>query len=394
MTIETSETPARPAPPPLGADEEALFPEARRLRRRRWTIGLVVAGLLGGIAALVVLSAARGHAAHTAAGPSATGVLPLGPVATLHVAGPLAVAPDGALYVADVAEDRVLVRMPDGRFRVVAGDGRAGFSGDGGPATRAELVAVSDLAFAPDGRLYIADGGHVRVVERSGVIHTVAGSGRGRPLQTIASGTPALSAPLGPARSLVPTATPLSLAVSPSGQLYISTGSQILRLTSTGKLDALRTVMASGPYAGRPLGGFGPIALDGDGNIDVSGVNGWAIWRVSPDGSARQIGSAAGARLSGGGDSVLERGPGGAVFGEDGPTMLRVDNNRLAAVFTFSKRVNDEYFWLTYFALGLRGSTYADEIPGDQAFEAHQQLVAVTGKRVSLLWQQGSAAGR
>jgi hypothetical protein len=321
-------------------------------------------------------------------------VLPLGPIATLHVAGPLAVAPDGALYVADVAEDRVLVRMPDGRFRVIAGDGRVGFSGDGGPAARAELVAVSDLAFAPDGRLYIADGGHIRVVERNGVIHTVAGSGRGRPLQTIASGTPALAAALGPARSLAPAATPLSLAVSPSGQLYISTGSQILRLTATGRLDAVRTVMTSGAYAGHPLEGFGPIAVDGNGNIDVAGVNGWAIWRVSPDGSALQIGSAAGARESGGDDSVLERGPGGAVFGEDGPTIERVEQNKLAPAFTFVKRVNGEFFWLTYFAFGPGRTTYADEIPGGQAFEAQQQLVSVKDSHVGLLWQQGSAAAK
>ncbi len=87
-------------------------------------------------------------------------------------------------------------------------------------------------------RLYVADGGHVRVVERNGVIHTVAGSRRGRPSQTIGSGTPALSAPLGPARPLVGRATPLSLAVSSSAQLYISTGTQILRLTSISERDA------------------------------------------------------------------------------------------------------------------------------------------------------------
>jgi hypothetical protein len=210
----------------------------------------------------------------------------------------------------------------------------------------------------------------------------------------VADGTPALAAPLGPARSLVPKATPLSLAVSPSGQLYISTGSQILRLTATGRLDALRTMMTSGPYAGHPLGGFGPIAVDRNGNIDVAGVNGWAIWRVSPDGSARQIGSAAGGRESGGNYSVLERGPGGAVFGEDGPTIQRVAQNRLVPVFTFSARVHGEWFWPTYFAIGRAGTTYVDELPGGQAWETHQQLVAVSGKRVTLLWQQGTAAAK
>jgi len=356
-------------------------------------IGVVVAVLVGGIVALAVLTVTRGGAAKTAAAPTAASMLPVGPYAALHVAGPLAVSPNGALYVADVAANRVLVRTPAGRFRVVAGDGRAGFSGDGGPAVRAELASVSDLAFARDGTLYIADGGHVRSVRRDGVIRTIAGSGRGRPFQAVANGTAALAAPLGPARSLVGRGDPLSLAVSPSGQLYISTGSQIVRLTPTGKLDTVRGVMKSGPYAGHPLGGFGPIAVDRDGDIDVAGVNGWAIWRVSPDGSARQIGSAAGARRSGGDESVLERGPGGAVFGEDGPAVLRVGQNRLATAFTFgNRRVNGEYFWLTYFAFGPGGITYADEIPGDSAFEAEQQLVSVRDSQIRLLWQQGSPA--
>jgi len=387
--------PAPPAPPEwpgLEPGEEALFPEARRLRRRRWAIGTVVGILLAGIVALVVLTVGRGDTVISAAGPGATGALPLGPVATLHVAGPLAVAADGALYVSDVAAHRVLVRLPDGRFRTVAGDGKAGFSGDGGPAVRAELAGPSDLAFARSGALYIADGGRVRVVGRDGVIRTIAGNGRGRSPQTIANGTPALSANLGSAAALGRSGVPLSLALAPGGQLYISTGWQILRLTATGKLDTVRTVMTSGPYAGHPLGGFGPIAVDRNRNVDVAGVNGWAIWQVSPDGAAREIGSAAGARRSGGDYSVLERGPGGFVFGEDGPAIERVEKDKLAPAFTFGKRVDGEYFWLTYFAFGPGGATYADEIPGGSAFETQQQLVSVKGSRVSLLWQQGSTA--
>ena len=89
---------------------------------------------------------------------------------------------------------------------------------------------------------------------------------------------------------------------------------------------------------------------------------------------------------------MLERGPGGTVFGEDGPAVLRVDQNRLATAFTFGDgRVDGEYFWLTYFAFGPGGTIYADEIPGGEAFEAHQQLVSITGTHVSLLWQQANA---
>jgi hypothetical protein len=152
--------------------------------------------LLGGMAALVVLVASGDNANRTATRTATATVLPNGPLAALELAGPLAVAPDGLLYVADAARDRVLVRVPDGRFRVVAGTGKVGFSGDGGPAVRAELSGVSDLAFAPDGTLYIADGGRVRTVSRDGVIRTIAGDGGGRPPLTISNGTPALSAPL------------------------------------------------------------------------------------------------------------------------------------------------------------------------------------------------------
>jgi hypothetical protein len=74
------------------------------------------------------------------------------------------------------------------------------------------------------------------MVSRDGVIRTIAGSGR--PAKTIANGAPALSAALG---------TQLSIALSPTGQLYISTGtpsgsqqSQILRLTAVGTLDRVR----------------------------------------------------------------------------------------------------------------------------------------------------------
>jgi len=85
---------------------------------------------------------------------------------------------------------------------------------------------------------------------------------------------------------------------------------------------------------------------------------------------------------------------GRVVFGEDGPTIQRVAHNSLVPVFTLVKRVNGEFFWLTYFAFGPGGTTYADEIPGGQAFEAQQQLVSVKDSHVGLLWQQGSAAAK
>jgi hypothetical protein len=387
-----------PSTPPAPLDEEALFREARRLRRRRWARGLLIAILLGGIAALAVLGSSRGDPAMTAAGIGTAGVLPNGPPAALTLAGPLAVSGDGALYVADVARDRVLVRVGDGRFRVVAGSGTAGFSGDGGPAARATLADISDLAFAPDGALYIADSGRVRVVSRDGVIHTIAGDGRaprmititreGRVPKRIANGTSALSASLGSTHSLARTG-PLSIAFSPSGQLYISTGSQILRLMATDKLAPVRIIVKTGPLKGRALyGDFGPIAVAAHGNIEVAGFNGWAIWQIAPSGVAHEIGYA---RRSGGGYAVMQPGPERAIYGELGDGIRRIEPHKLVPAFAFNGHIRNEYFSLTYFAFSPSGTIYADDLPGDEGFEVHQQLLSVKNHHISLLWRQRNA---
>jgi hypothetical protein len=127
-------------------------------------IGTVSAAALVGVVASIVATVASSSGARSPAGRSASaGVPPNGPLAMLNIAGPTAVAPDGALYVADdpgtgiESDDRVLVRVPHGRFRVIAGTGKRGFSGDAGPAVKAELSDISGLAVAPAGTLYIAD---------------------------------------------------------------------------------------------------------------------------------------------------------------------------------------------------------------------------------------------
>jgi serine/threonine-protein kinase len=158
---------------PVASDPTALIAAARRRQRRRWCSRLAVGAAVLGVTVAIVALATSGTPSSRASAGRAAGTLPTGPLATLHAAGPLAVGPDGALYVTDTVGgggepggDRVLVRLPDGRFRVVAGTGKPGFSGDGGPAVRAELSDVSGLAVAPDGTLYIADGGRVRTVTR------------------------------------------------------------------------------------------------------------------------------------------------------------------------------------------------------------------------------------
>ena len=85
----------------------------------------------------------------------------------------------GVVFVSDWSEHRVWRIDRDGTLAPAAGNGRAGSSGDGGPATQARLRAPRGLAVAR-GRLYIADAANhrIRVVDLgTGIIETVAGAG-------------------------------------------------------------------------------------------------------------------------------------------------------------------------------------------------------------------------
>jgi len=93
----------------------------------------------------------------------------------------LATGPDRALYVSEREGHRVVRIDPtSGGMRVVAGTGIPGFSGDGGPATSAQLRCPDSIDFDDAGNLYIADrcNERLRVVEAgTGIIRTIAGNG-------------------------------------------------------------------------------------------------------------------------------------------------------------------------------------------------------------------------
>jgi hypothetical protein len=56
--------------------------------------------------------------------------------------------------------------------------------------------------------------------------------------------------------------------------------------------------------------------------------------------------------------------------------------------------VRGEYFSLSNFAFGPHGTLYADDLAGDTGFQAHQQLVSVSGARVKLLWKESNVVSR
>jgi len=164
---------------------------------------------------LGVLKATVGAFRRVSSGvPDAKGVL----VAHLQP-GPMALGPNGVLYICEPSLDQVVARMADGSFKLIAGTGRAGYSGDGGPAVRARLSQPEGLAVAPNGALYIADFGNNRVREvlPDGTIKTVAGESGSQPGQVI----PIDGLPGGPALK-VHIWSPAAIAIGHRGVLYIA----------------------------------------------------------------------------------------------------------------------------------------------------------------------------
>lgn len=90
---------------------------------------------------------------------------------------------DGALWVADAQNHAVRrIDLDAGTVETVAGTGVEGFSGDGGPATDAQLANPTSMWPEPDGGLWIADSENhrVRYVDADGTIRTVVGDGEAR----------------------------------------------------------------------------------------------------------------------------------------------------------------------------------------------------------------------
>jgi sugar lactone lactonase YvrE len=122
----------------------------------------------------------------------------------------VAVDAQGNVYIADIGSDRVRKVDGIGIISTFAGSGAAGFAGDGGPATVAQLNEPYGVTVDGQGNLYIADfrNDRVRRVDAGGTIATIAGGG-----SSLGDGGPATSAQL---------CCPTNVALDPKGNLYIA----------------------------------------------------------------------------------------------------------------------------------------------------------------------------
>ncbi|HEU4521923.1 MAG TPA: alpha/beta hydrolase fold domain-containing protein [Thermoanaerobaculia bacterium] len=188
---------------------------------------------------------------------------------------------DGTLIVSDTFNYQILRIDPaDGRKTVVAGTGKPGFGGDGGPATEAQITAPFGLALDARGNLFFTDTEvhRIRRIDRrTGIVTTVAGNGE---WGFSGDGGPAVAARL---------ARPHQIVFDPRGDLIIADSfNQRIRRVNM-RSGAIETIAGAGLRGSSGDGGpardatlcyMGDLVFDRRGDLVISGVCDSRIRRI------------------------------------------------------------------------------------------------------------------
>jgi uncharacterized protein (TIGR03437 family) len=192
----------------------------------------------------------------------------------------------GNIYLADQNNNAVRKVDTHGVITTIAGTGMGGFAGDGGPATSAFLSLPSGVCVGPSGDVYVNDLANYRVRKISaatGIITTVAGSGSSIPS---GDGGPAISAGM---------KIPIRCAVDSSGNLYIvdqgNTANVVRKVDGNGMISTV-----AGVYGGTGFSGDGgpaikatmfnltAITIDASGNLYLTDQGDQRIRKVDTNG--------------------------------------------------------------------------------------------------------------
>ncbi|HWB86098.1 MAG TPA: IPT/TIG domain-containing protein [Bryobacteraceae bacterium] len=205
--------------------------------------------------------------------------------------GPTGLAFDtaGNMYITDTVSTLIYKVDKSGTLAIFAGNGVKGFTGDGGPATSAELGLPSGLAFDKDGNLFFVDVSNhrIRKISTSGIISTIAGTAR---TGFAGDGGPAADASFG----FVATNDNQGLAFDSAGNLYIAdTNSNRIRMID--KSGIINTVAGSAVISTTPYGDGKPatmatllhpygVTVDSAGNLYIADTGHNKIRKVTAPG--------------------------------------------------------------------------------------------------------------
>jgi sugar lactone lactonase YvrE len=207
--------------------------------------------------------------------------------AQLQVPAGLTFDAQGNLYIADRANHRIRKVNKRGIITTVAGNGTAGFGGDGGPATQASLNLPSGVVVDKQGNLYISDrsNNRVRVVNTQGIIKTFAGTGNDG---YHGDNMPALKATLD---------KPFGLALDKNENLYIADrgNNRIRKIDSSGLISTVAGdggfffIGDNGPAYRASIAGPTGVAVDSKDNIYIADRSNNRIRMVDKLGMIRTV---------------------------------------------------------------------------------------------------------
>jgi len=210
-----------------------------------------------------------------------------GTVAFLDQPSGLAVDSQGRLLISVAADNAVVRYDPSTKAStVVAGTGTAGFTGDGGAATTAELYSPGDLAFDSKGNLLIADSGNRRIrrIGTDGTISTIAGSARSF-WHTDTSGQLATAVGL----DFI-----YGMTIDASDNIYISEFNRVSVIGPDGRINIVsgyvgQTDAGVVSYIDGPLNGCNGLAVDSQGRVYVSLRDAGRVMLISPGSQTAQL---------------------------------------------------------------------------------------------------------
>jgi sugar lactone lactonase YvrE len=249
----------------------------------------------------------------------------------------IAVDSSGNLFLSDITNHRVRKVTPAGTITTIAGTGANGFTGDGGPATLAQLGQPMGLAVDPTGNLYLADywDHAIRKVSTNGTITTLAGGPSGG--TSIFGGTfGGFGGDGGPASAAL-LRGPNAVAYDSTGRLYISDAGnyRVREITPDGLIQT-----DAGDGDGTGINGFNPRFLTGDasGNLYVAGIGRNYVYKIDPNGHQTIFAGNGTFNFGGDGFPAVQAalaGPGDLATDKDGNVYISDSgNNRIRKVNT------------------------------------------------------------